>query len=213
MNRPWTKEDDEYLSEHYPYEEAHKIACILFRTLEAVRKRARFLGVCNRPVHAARPANHCARWSEEDDLLLLETYSKRGARYLSRKLGRSVDAVQRRATDLGATKKARGRRPWTMADVRFLQEHYQKRGAKWCAPFLRRTDKAVRSAAAVYGLRFDSPRFWSDKEILTLRRMWRAREAVGTIAARLGRSAAAVQQRAYTLGLKRRDSVKKTRKA
>lgn len=30
MNRPWTKEDDEYLSEHYPYEEAHKIARILF---------------------------------------------------------------------------------------------------------------------------------------------------------------------------------------
>lgn len=155
-----------------------------------------------------KPCKHYEPWSARDDDFLARNYLVKPVQYITQKLGRSVYAVQRRIVDLGLSRKI-NRKLWKTVEIRFLQEHYEEHGAKWCARHMQRTEKAIRNMAVICRLKYHNKSAWSDEDVLTLRRLWRRKEPVATIAKALSRSVDAVSQKASSIGLRRRAKVKK----
>ena len=155
------------------------------------------------------PRKHYEPWSARDDDFLARNYLVKSVGYITKKLGRSVYAVQRRIVDLGLSRKI-NRKLWKTVEIRLLHEHYEEHGAKWCARHMRRTEKAIRNMAMICGLKYNNPRAWSDEDVLTLLQLWRRKESVSAIAHVLARSEDAVCQKASSLGLRRRAKVKKS---
>lgn len=97
--RQWTGAEDEALRIGATSGlSGEELATALFRTEEAVRRRARTLGVTLRAAPA--PARQTGPWTTEDDAVLLDTWAS-GPAAASRCLGRSESAVRHRAQRLG----------------------------------------------------------------------------------------------------------------
>ena len=100
--RAWTAQDDSRLRRLAPLRSPAEIAQLLGRTPEAVRRRARTLGLTSGPT--PRPPRTGARWSaEEDALVRLHAGMNPGA--LALRLGRSDLGVAARVRQLGAARR------------------------------------------------------------------------------------------------------------
>lgn len=88
-------------------------------------------------------------------------------------------------------------RPWSEDDLALLTKHYPLRGAEWCRKKLHRSERSIANKSRRLGL----ARFWSRRELVTLRAEW------GEVSERKlrqklpGRTWKAIAEKAKKLGL------------
>lgn len=143
------------------------------------------------------------RWSQEEDDFLRANYKTLGAKRVGKSLGRSKDSVRARVRTLKAA--PRRIRRWTPEEYDFLEEHYETRGLKYVSEQLGRSESTVYSRAHALGLKQPRPprqTSWSKVDDDILREFYQSMTAydLGEV---LGRSRAAVQNRAQYLGLRK----------
>ena len=129
------------MAELYPIIGLQLAARMPGRSAEAIKLRARHLGVAMRGRR---------RWTMADDAQLRSLYGTTTAADIAAVLGRTENAVVERARILGI---AMERRPWTPADDCTLRALYAISTAAAIAPGLGRTEAAVTARAAKIGAR------------------------------------------------------------
>ncbi|MEP7220166.1 MAG: hypothetical protein ABI876_14680, partial [Bacteroidota bacterium] len=97
----WTTEQDDVLRKQYQKMSVEELAEKLGRTRDAIIKRLAALDLRVNPARGKKPP----RWTSKEDATMRLLYRKLGSRELSKRLGRSVDAIQARARTLGVTKR------------------------------------------------------------------------------------------------------------
>lgn len=91
----WSKEEYDFIQEHYEARGAEYVSEQLRRSKNAVHTHAKLLGLTSKRY-----------WSKEEDDVLRKHYNSITARELGEKLGRSARAVNARARHLGISKSA-----------------------------------------------------------------------------------------------------------
>lgn len=91
------------------------------------------------------------RWSPEEIEFLRREYKRIGCKRVAAHLGRTVRAVQRKATTMGVTTKEH---PWTPEEEASLVVAWPKYGAACCCQFPLRTRSAVAQRAKRLGVRY-----------------------------------------------------------
>ncbi len=89
-SRNFTKEEDEYIADHYGSDSGKDIARHLERSISGVRKRARKLGLCRK----------LKRWTHEEDEIIRSSHGRRLVD-VAKELGRGEGEVSARAKKLG----------------------------------------------------------------------------------------------------------------
>lgn len=95
-------------------------------------------------------------WNEQDIKILNENYATKGPKYCAKLLGRTVEAVGRKACYLGIKRiqDMAGANPiWTPDDIKFLQYNYIEHGAEYCATALNKPVSGIRHKAQRLGLK------------------------------------------------------------
>jgi hypothetical protein len=147
--RRWSSEEDALLRDGY----AAGLTCeaiagtLAARTPTAVAARARKLGL----------ATYARRWSDLDDARLARALSRHAIDEVARALGRTPEAIRRRAAKLGLDARPtphgrRGGARWTPDDDEFLRLHPGLNPAL-LATLLDRSDRAVAARLRQLGLR------------------------------------------------------------
>lgn len=144
------------------------------------------------PVSAPSKPGRVNGWTAEQEAMLIEMrQAGLGRGQIARKLGRSIDAVKQRIRDL----RMRG----------FVVEPHPGNGE------LPLTGAAPRKPPTTRYVAYRSNQPWSTEEVDILTTLWRATDGTVTERARfvskkIGRTACAVADRAFQLGLTRRKS-------
>jgi len=139
-------------------------------------------------------------WSAEEDAYMIEHYKNTPSSQLSNILGRTINAIQRRARLLHLSSEAL--RTWTKKEMRFLKDHYETWTKAQIAEKLGRSIDSIRGKVETLGLEkaFNS---WTEKEIAFLKKHYKTLSCK-QIADKLGnRTSEAVQLKAAKLGLKK----------
>lgn len=95
-------------------------------------------------------------WTAEDVAFLKANYATKGAKYCADILGRTADAVGRKASYLSIERiqDMAGANPiWTAEDEAFLTANYIAKGAKYCAEALKKPYGGIRHKAQRLGLK------------------------------------------------------------
>lgn len=177
LNDTWTKEDDDYLCEHYLVDKTKECAQYLGRTTSSVHQRARVLGL----------VQNCY-WTKEDDDYLRVHYQKDGAPVCAEHLGRTTGATRNHARRLGLTQAICDFKD----DDEYLRKHYKKDGCNACAEHLGRTVSATQQRAKRLGLTESHP--WSAEEEEYLRTHFES-DGAEACAKHLGRTVTAIKKR------------------
>lgn len=140
MGQPWTKEDDEFLSENWGEKSDGWIGEQLNRTPTSVLKRRLRLGY-HRP-DGVRLAHKPPKdsWTQEELAFLIENYNVMDIDDLSSKLHRSEKAIQVKATKL---KLIHTGTSWSEKEEQFLKDNYQFHSNSHIASILNRSEKSV----------------------------------------------------------------------
>jgi len=105
IRRRWTKEEIEYLKENYPKLPTFEIAKKLQKPINAIIKKAYKLGIKKKPEVIRRTISLSHKkyryWSEEELEYLRKNYTQKPIEELSKKLGRSIQAIRSKASFLG----------------------------------------------------------------------------------------------------------------
>ena len=115
MKRVWTEEKDNLLRRHYPKRDLDWLAQRLGVTREALKARARILGL-RRKVHRREP------WTDKHLDYLRTHYADTRAEDIARKVHHSVQSVWRTAARLGLKKSPEFLAQWG----RLVSYHRQK---------------------------------------------------------------------------------------
>lgn len=199
--RTWFAADDEELRERYERGESRaEIAAALRRSVRAVGARAAYLGI-----RAKRPF-----WTAAEIEDLRRSFGKEHPSVIAKRLGKSLPAVKSQAFKLGLRyREARG---WTTSELREIRKRYPTEPTHELARSLGRSAQAVQDRARIMGIRktpfgllmahkHRSLRGWSRAEVQLLCEL-RPTTSAREIARRIGRTAAAVNQKARKLGLR-----------
>jgi hypothetical protein len=116
-------------------------------------------------------------WTEEEINFLISNFARLPKGELVKRLGRSWDAIRRRAYRLGLK---RPTAKWSVEDITFLSENYVKLPKHELVEKLRRSWSTIKQKAAKLGLKRigwgKAPRgeyfFWSEEEIRTLKELY-----------------------------------------
>lgn len=118
MKKKWIQEEVQYLQDSWDKESPEKIMEHLGRSEDSVMRKARRLGL---NVNKAEDELLKRRWTEEEDDYIIENYGVLTAAEISRKLGRSVYALRKRAIAIGVTCEAKR---WSAEEMEFLNEKW-----------------------------------------------------------------------------------------
>lgn len=168
------------------------------------------------PVKVARHALTNRPWTEAEDDTLRREYGRTPAAALADRLDRTPAAVGHRAAVLGLPpKRATEHRDWTEAEERQLVEWWGTVGHREIAAKLGRTVPGVRAKGGALGLRTPRAAYarkprpfappWSEGDTAALRVEYATADDLPALAARLGRTVAAVVLKANSIGLTRRE--------
>jgi biotin operon repressor len=149
-------------------------------------------------------------WRSEDDLYIREHYSTTPVKEIARHLGRSPGSVTQRILFLKLSHKKSHRvltLYWTREEDNVLHKNYRNLSNTKLAAQLGRTRSSVKHRLKKLGLyRIEQPRPapipWTPQETALLRKIYTA-HSNRQIAQRLGRTAAMVEKKLSSLGLRR----------
>ena len=146
-SRMWSAVELKLLRELYPVQSLKELAEQLGRSPEAVRVRARAMGLWK---ESGRKV-----WSNEDDKLLKKMYPKNTMQAISDKLGWSLSSVQNRARELGLRKRpSYSHYPrWSAKEIELLKKLYPHRNSQEVADKIGRSVGMVRARACKLGLK------------------------------------------------------------
>lgn len=216
MTRPplrrgnWSVAELARLRQLFPRSGIVATARLLRRSPDSVRKKV---------VELFRVPPQRGPWQPADDLTLRRGYGVVELRLLALVLGRQPQEVERRAATLRA---APATGAWTRAELALLKECYGTRGSSELEVCLQRTAVDIEARARVLCLAKDKryaaaqaaraggasrrmPR-WSPAEVARLRDLYPGADNL-EVARQLGRSVAAVANKANLLGLQKSPSL------
>lgn len=200
----WTDEDDRFMWDLYPDHGPGVLAKQIGVSREAVRSRAKVLGVYFRGPRSWH------RWTRAEDELVLEVYATSGPAALAERLGVTQNAVSLRAQHLGChTRTPRNTyHRWTEEEVALVRDLYETHGAAPIAEQLGVSISAVRGRAGLLAIQnlstLKEPRhYWTSEEDVVLRELY-PEGGAAPVAKRLGLSKMNVRYRAQVLGVKSR---------
>jgi len=195
----WSKDEVKLLKKLFPKGKAREIVNQTGRPLTAVRQKAYDMGLKTR---------ECRLWSADEVKLLKKLYLNQNQKFerIADILGRSVNAVQAKARNIGISK-CKPCRLWSTQEERLLKALYPTNTASDIAKRLGRSASAVSMKASMLGLT-KSP-VWSKKELKMLKKLYPSRTAQ-EIADRIDRSVGTVRQQVIRLGFKKRGPKTKT---
>jgi hypothetical protein len=105
----WTLEEIEYVKTHYRTDDVKNIAKTIGRTVNAVRLRAKMLGISAKCI-----------WTPVEDRYIKRYYPTGDIKKMALRLNRSVESVKKRASVLKVYKE----KAWTDEDNEYLAETY-----------------------------------------------------------------------------------------
>ena len=139
----WTDDEDTVVKQYYNAEGKDITGRLPGRTWDAIKKRARSIGVRSGDWGAA------ARWTEDEDIILKRYYQTEGKRVVERLPGRSLPSIKNRAVKLNLTVK---HLTWTEEEDRLLSMYYPIEKSRVSERFPNRTKTAVMLRARHLGL-------------------------------------------------------------
>lgn len=92
-DQSWSEAHTQYLLENYDLKTAREIAVVVGRQAEAVRRKARDMGLRKRP-----------GWTDEEDAYLVENYRSMMYADIAHELGKTENSVRKRAFNMGLKK-------------------------------------------------------------------------------------------------------------
>lgn len=132
--RRYTKEDYEYIRNHYETDGAEAVAKALDRTTNAIKSTASKIGLPE-----GKPARQKA-WSEKEKQIMLEYFPKEGIKVKRRLPDRTEASIYAEADHLGIAIKKRTKKSsnsmWTKEEDAVIQSYYAKEGADKCHELL-----------------------------------------------------------------------------
>lgn len=123
----WSKEEEDFLRDNYQKISNEEIAQKLNRSNDAIKKRARVLGLTKTKVNFNFKTGV---WGKEEEELLRESYQKKSYQEIADMLNRSYNSVKVRAKVLGLTKDQNNPfsciegKIWTESEVDILKQEY-----------------------------------------------------------------------------------------
>jgi len=199
----WSKSEMGRLKRLYPLNQTRDVAKMLGRTSEAIKRKARKLGLLKDYAGGYRPRRwrNPATWSKEDIRLLKKLYPKTPNKEIATKLKRTLGAVVTKAADLGLRKsEGIAGQSWTEKEINFLKKSYEYMTARQIGEKLGRSDHSVRRMASIIQITNNDRRSWSLKEDDVIRRYF-YKTNYPFLAVRLNRTISSVKSRANKLGL------------
>jgi len=105
--------------------------------------------------------NKIVKWTSDEDKIIFDYYNSHGAKYCSKYLDRTIQAIGTRATRL----KINGRYPnWSEDETNFLKKYYLKKDINYCCKNLKRTKRSIQQYAYKLKLTKTEPTY-SKKEV------------------------------------------------
>ncbi len=147
MKKNWTQQEMQYLKENWGQASLAQIMQSLDRTEDSVMRKARRLGL---NVNKSEEDKLKKRWSEEEDNFIIENYRVLTVEVISKRLGRTVPAIRKRALALGVTEEVSR---WTPEEMEFLNEKWGILNLETIAKKLNRTRNSVLLKAHQMSLR------------------------------------------------------------
>lgn len=143
-----------------------------------------------------------ARWTKDEESILLQQYAEKGATWCAKKLRslgywRTVVAVECKARKIGLMHN----NMVTADEFDFLCAHFREKGAKWCAAQLGRPLLSIKNIAHRMKLTEKKEENYTDEEKLFVRRFYPTKGA-RYCAEKLNRRRNAITQLAFALGVK-----------
>lgn len=141
----WTKEQDDFLREHWQEMSDEKIAKALGRSKIAVQTRRYKLGVAIDP----------AEWLPEEDDYILKHWRNQTDEEIASAINREPDAVYKRGVSLGLVRRkpaVMGSRTWTPEEITYLRENWGTVSVKTMCKRLQRTEAAIITKSNKLGL-------------------------------------------------------------
>lgn len=133
-SRRYTREEIDYIKNHYKEDGVESIAEKLDRTTSAIRSMACKLGVYDGDKPRQKP------WSEKEKKIILEWFPKEGIKVRSRLKDRSDASIYSEADHLGVAIKKRTKKSsnsmWTSEEDEIIKNHYIKDGVDECLKLL-----------------------------------------------------------------------------
>ncbi len=140
----WSVNEVKLLKKLYPSENTQSIADKLGLPLKLVRQKTYRLGI-----QKVGTAPVCV-WSRQEEALLRKMYPDNSVRDIANKLGRTVQAVARRASKLGLRK---SNAVWSKRELNLLRKLYPSRTAQQIADQIGRSVRATRLRIHKLGLK------------------------------------------------------------
>lgn len=198
-SRRWILAEVARLEILYPSTHNTQLAKLFSRSVNAIKKKARKMGLEKDfagGYRSPRPTPENV-WTEREVKELKHRYPTTAVEEIADSLGRTMSAVQTKATMLRLKKAGR----WSAKDEEFLRKHYPDNSAAYLAKKLDRTVESIRQKAVKSGLTHSSgkKRLWTKNEDRTLKKIyfdW----PIDKVAKRLGRTVSSVKSRALKLG-------------
>ncbi len=193
----WTEADVELLIKLYPRSYNRDLAIRFGRSQEAVRGKARGLGLAKDYAGGyQRLWPFGEPWSGTEINLLRELYLTTPNEKIAEKIGRTYHAIQKMAEKLGLVKMEF----WSESEDELLKKLYKKLSYKQLCKRLGRTIGAINARIITLGLECKKPENWTKDEINFLKKSYPTID-FGTIAENLGRTFEAVRIKAGKIGL------------
>ena len=134
--RRWTKEEEDYIKDHYKTRTVKDIAEVLGRSERSVIMRARHLGVAKLKIK---------RWTEEEEDYLKKNFKKKSFKEMADHLERTEKSVSKKALGMGLRRKT----PylWTDEELKYLKDHFMTKSYEDIGKEIGRSADAVSKKA------------------------------------------------------------------
>lgn len=139
------------------------------------------------------------KWTEEDNMFLMENWEKMDVHSLAHNLNRSIRIVKQRATVMGLSKGAvpNPRKKWSIEERALLAKLYPIHRVKEIAILLGVTESIVRSMAAKLGLK----KSWTHDQEDLLRERYPLEGASDGLRKDIGKTKSALHEKARKMGV------------
>jgi len=139
----WTEREIEVTRKWFPLRGGPYVVRLLGRSLSAVNRRARSMGV--------NPDSRWTRWTEHEDTYIRRWYLTVGKARVAGVLDRTPASVLTRAQSLGLL--VRNVRVWKQWEREYVRRHYMKKQPAGIARTLSRTVESIKQCAKHLGIR------------------------------------------------------------
>lgn len=185
--RKWTKEEVQFLKDHYPSKGGNWVSEQLEMVPDKVRRKAKEL-----KIHVIT-GNHT--WTENDYEFLKLHYSEKGPDWCSEQLKVSKQSLAGKASALNLLFFH-----WSSEEDEYMKLNYGPYGPKICAEHLNRNEDAICKRAWKLGLLRDNKHWWTESESVFIKNNYPIHGAE-YVANELGLSLSCVTTKVSHLGL------------